>query len=91
MSTGILGGQDGGGGSRVSQCKNNTKQWAYLAAVLVLSSEVLQAALVSRGIFFGGGGGGVALESASVRTTQNNGRIWQQFWSFHQRFFKQLW
>ena len=29
-----------------------------------------------------------ALETASVRTTQNNGRIWQQFWSCHQRFFK---
>ena len=31
-----------------------------------------------------------ALESASIRTTNNNGRIWQQFWSCHQRFFKQL-
>ena len=41
--------------------------------------------------FEGGGGmGGGALESDSVRTTQNNGRIWQQFWSCHQRFFKQL-
>ena len=55
MSAGIL----GGGGSRVSQCKNNTKQWVYLAAVLVLSSEVLQAALVSAGIWGGGGGGGL--------------------------------
>ena len=75
-----------GWGSRVSQCKNNTKQWVYLAAVLVLSSEVLQAALVSAGIW---GWVGV-LESANVRTTQNNGCIWQQFWSCHQRFFKQL-
>ena len=46
----------GGGALRVSQCKNNTKQWAYLAAVLVLSSKVLQAALVSTGILGGGGG-----------------------------------
>ena len=51
-------GWGGGGGSRVSQCKNNTKLWAYLAAVLVFPSEVLQAALVSRGILGGGGGGG---------------------------------
>ena len=31
-----------------------------------------------------------ALESAVLRTTSTNGRIWAQFWSCHQRFFKQL-
>ena len=51
VCVGVVGGGGGGGGSRVFQCKNNTKQWAYLAAVLVLSSKVLQAALVSTGIF----------------------------------------
>ena len=54
VSTGICG---GGGGLRVSQCKNNTKQWVYLAAVLVMSSEVFQAALVSAGTFLGWGWG----------------------------------
>ncbi|XP_013397451.1 protein FORGETTER 1, partial [Lingula anatina] len=31
-----------------------------------------------------------ALESAVVRTNCSNTRIWSQFWSSHQRFFKQL-
>ncbi|KAH3812323.1 hypothetical protein DPMN_140752 [Dreissena polymorpha] len=31
-----------------------------------------------------------ALESAVVRTASSNTRVWQQFWSCHQRFFKQL-
>ncbi|XP_052821363.1 protein strawberry notch homolog 1-like [Mya arenaria] len=31
-----------------------------------------------------------ALESALVRTGSSNQRVWQQFWSCHQRFFKQL-
>ena len=68
VCVGVVG---GGGGSRVFQCKSNTKQWAYLAAVLVLSSKVLQAALVSTGIFFvcvcvWGGGGGGGLKSLPV-------------------------
>ncbi|KAL5003970.1 hypothetical protein ScPMuIL_017426 [Solemya velum] len=31
-----------------------------------------------------------ALESAVVRTNCTNNRIWSQFWSSHQRFFKQM-
>lgn len=32
-----------------------------------------------------------ALESAIVRTNYSGSRIWSQFWSCHQRFFKHLW
>jgi len=32
-----------------------------------------------------------ALESAVNRCASVGNRIWSQFWSCHQRFFKQLW